>query len=187
MQQSKTKLLFYVAFVLLCADRMIMGQSSNKIDRGNHEKEYSDIDIISSQILSCPPWDEIEKGYIKKVESKILKDLSIIAENDIDKIRQALVYLFKKYPRNTALWSRVFLLNRYIFLVPEQSPVDDKLFGGWVGTPVKNDMVNRLWPFSYDSQGKLMLVGEFEGYLGPPYLGLYEFDYFRKKYSLRTK
>ena len=102
-------------------------------------------------------------------------------------IRKAIVLIFSTHPQDTSLWSRVFLLNRYLFQVPEISPIDGHLFGGWAGTPVENGMVNRLWPFSYDGQNRLQLVGEFEGYYGPPYRGLDEFDYFQKKFGLRRK
>jgi hypothetical protein len=83
------------------------------------------------------------------------------------------------------VWSRVFLLNRYLFQAPEKSPIDEQLFGGWAGTPIENGMVNRLWPFAYDSQNKLQLARDFEGYFGNGYRGLDEFDYFQKTFGLR--
>jgi hypothetical protein len=116
-----------------------------------------------------------------------MKCLELISENDITLIREAIVRLFSKYSQNTSLWSRVFILNRYLFQVPENSPIDEHLFGGWAGTPIENGMVNRLWPFSYDSQNRLQLVGEFEGGYGNGYRGLDEFDYFHKKFGLRRK
>jgi hypothetical protein len=154
----------------------------DKVSVGNRE-----VEVIASQILSCPAWDEIEKGYIKKVESKITKCLALVSEHDITILRKALVILFSQYPQDTSLWSRVFLLNRYLFRVPEKSPIDGNLFGGWAGVPIENGLVNRLWPFSYDGQNNLQLVGEFEGYFGNSYRGVDEFDYFQRKFGPRRK
>ena len=179
-------LMSLVILVTSQTERTIYAQNHNRPSKDIVSVENRDVEAIISQILSCPAWDELEKGDVK-TKDKIMKSLVLISENDITMIRAAVVLSCSKYPQSTSLWSRIFLLNRYLFQVPEKSPVDGKLFGGWAGTPIENGVVNRLWPFSYNSQNELQLTGDFEGYYGNGYKGVEEFDYFQKTFGLRKK
>jgi hypothetical protein len=165
----------------------VLAQNLSKPSKSIVSVGNKDAEVIASQVLSCPAWDEIENGGINEVQGKIMECLSAVSEHDITLIREAVALLYRQHSQNTSLWSRIFLLNRYLFLVPETSLVDGQLFGGWEGTPIENGMVNRLWPFSYDSQNNLQLTGEFKGYFGQGYMGLDEFDYFLKTFGLRKK
>ncbi|MDX2033499.1 MAG: hypothetical protein SF339_22675 [Blastocatellia bacterium] len=181
------KFVKFGVFIILAAQGsgLLLGQ---ELRASSNDKISMDGDVqkIASQIASCPAWDRIESENVA-VRKKIEKCLEAISRNDIVLIRQAIALLFEKNPLDSALWSRVFLLNRYLFAVPEKSPIDGSLFGGWAGVIVENGRVNRLWPFSIDAQNKITLIGDFEGYYGDAYKGLEEFDYFRKKYGLRDE
>lgn len=187
MRAKKIVLLSLAIVIIIQIEISVSAQPPGRYSKDAIVVEDKDAEVIVSQIFSCPAWDEVERGAIKKVESKIMECLALVSENNVIMIRKAIVLMFSKHTQGTALWSRVFLLNRYLFRVPEKSPIDEHLFGGWVGTPVGEGMVNRLWPFSYDSQKDLQLVGEFEGYFGHGYKGLDEFDYFHRKFGLRKK
>src|SRR5262249_55725407 len=174
-------ILLYALIVVCPSPTLCIGASSIKyIDQGSDK-----VEVIVSQILDCPVWNEYDENDLKKKESQIMKCLAKVADNDIVLIRSAVDLVFKKHDRDSSVDAQVFLLNWYLFQVPEKSPIEDVLFGGWVGREVSQGKVNRLWPFSYDIQGGLRLTGSFQGYFGNGYRGLDEFDYFQKKFGLR--
>src|SRR5262245_33841545 len=94
----------------------------------NEQSKNEDAEFISTLILSLPVWSELEKGDVKKIEGRILEKLDLISNNNILSIREAIKKLVEKYPYETSVWSQIFLLNRYLFRVPEDSPIDDRLF-----------------------------------------------------------
>jgi hypothetical protein len=163
----------------------VLAQQSNIPSNVNAQPTNQIVEKIISQIHSCPSWSDIERGGIMKVESRLMDSLAKVSENDIAMIREAIRILFSNPQQDTAMWAKVFILNRYLFQVPEESPIDDKLFGGWAGVQVNNGKVNRLWPLSHEVEGRLRIVGEFEGYFGNGYQGLDEFDYFQRTFGLR--
>ena len=146
----------------------------------------SSSEALAKKIQACPAWSEED---IKKMEVKIKIQscLTEIAEHDITLIREALSKLLSDDDVSTATLSRVFLLNRFLFEVPESSSLDYKIFGGWVGIPIDAGKINRLWPISRDAKGNLIIVGEFGGYFGHRYQALEEFDWFHHTFGLRKK
>jgi hypothetical protein len=80
--------------------------------------------------------------------------------------------------------SRVYVLNRYLFEVPESAESGEGLrFGGWI-VPELETGADLLWPWSR-SRRQLVLDGVFEGYLGHEYLALAEFDAFSERFGRR--
>src|ERR1700722_10818058 len=60
--------------------------------------------------------------------------------------------------------SVLYLVNRYIFNVPDVSPRSEaRFFGGWEGVPVTDNEVNLLWPLAVGKSGDLELSGAFGG------------------------
>lgn len=144
-------------------------------------------------LKTCPSWLLLAKGD-QKAKRDIIDHLEKIARHDPITIRQAVVRytsaLWSRQEYNAASASAVFLLNRFIFNAPEKEPLtssETPLFGGWAGTPKPDRAVNRLWPFTYDSEGTLQLTGRSGGYSGPPYRGIEEFDYFARNFGLRVR
>jgi len=88
--------------------------------------------------------------------------------------------------------SKVYLLFRVMFALPEHAPARELFgFGWWVQmefpdeTPNNKDgTVNLAWPISWNN-GKPLLVSGFQGYQGPPYDAVAEFDYLLKHYKYR--
>ncbi len=88
---------------------------------------------------------------------------------------------------NVSAMSKLFVLNRYLFDVPEFVPLNQPGFGAFVGVPVHEGLVNELWPWEVDSLGELRLTGFFRGYCGETFLALEEADAFRSRYGPRNR
>jgi len=144
------------------------------------------VEYITVLIRHCPDWAEVEPGN-KQSKDLILASLQNISNYDWRLIRKAIVKLINDHPSDTALWSRFFLLNRYIFDVPEKSEYNNQLFGGLAGVPIESGMINWLWPFSYDVNGDIQLVGKFEGYFGGHYQAVEEFDFFQDTFGVKKR
>jgi len=83
--------------------------------------------------------------------------------------------------------SKLFVVNRYLFDVPEFTPLNQRRFGAFAGVPVHGDLVNELWPWQVDARGEIRLIGFFRGYVGETYLALQEAVAFKRRYGLREK
>ena len=95
--------------------------------------------------------------------------------------------------------SKIFVLLRLLFDVPEEYPRDEaRFFGGWIilrvredgdwtmdDPPTREGTVNMLWPLGYED-GRLVLKGTIFAYRGFPYDGLWEYDYFASRFPLRA-
>jgi len=95
----------------------------------------------------------------------------------------------KPHTDDLSLISKLYLLLRLLFDVPEASNVV-AIFGAWIGEggPYPYDgseTVNLLWPLGYQNQ-RLILKSGFEGYLGAPYDGLAEYDFFASRFPWRA-
>jgi len=149
-------------------------------------KDDNDVEYIIVLIRSSPDWAEVEPGdQISKVG--ILGSLINTSNYDLRVIRRAIVKLINDHPSDKSLWNRFFLLNRYLFDVPEKYKHNNQLFGGPAGIPIKDGVINWLWPFSYDEVGDLQLVGVFEGYSTNPYQAVQEFDFFQKTFGFKRR
>lgn len=90
--------------------------------------------------------------------------------------------------------SKLYLLLRLLFQVPEEHPSDDsRFFGDWIGIPAgphqrdpDNTFTNLLWPLGYEDHN-LVLKASYLNYRGFPYSGLAEYDYFSSRFQLREK
>ncbi len=82
-------------------------------------------------------------------------------------------------------WSKIYVLNRFYFDVPDSETASKvKYFGGWGIPPQGKELVNILWPLAVNASGKIYLKGAFGGYTGDSYDALGEFDYFLSGYGL---
>ena len=143
------------------------------------------VEAITRQINACPAWSELRQGD-KKNKEEILKCLRRISKNETPIIRKSITQVNNEHLRDVAFDSRLFLINRYIFNT-SMTTFERKLFGGWAGVPLENGKIDWLWPFALNQQGKLQLIGEFDGYYGETYAVIKEFDYFLEKFGRRKK
>jgi hypothetical protein len=146
------------------------------------------INKVVKAIETCPAWRSASDDLSRK---KLLVCLEGISKNDLNVIRMAMErYIAFKRKRNSYdvdSMSRLYLLNRYIFDVPEKAEFSRSTFGGWMGVPHSSQEINLLWPLSFDRNGKLALTGRFAGYMGDDYLALEEFDHFKETYGQRPR
>jgi hypothetical protein len=81
--------------------------------------------------------------------------------------------------------SKVYVVARYCFDVPEFVPANEPGFGAFVGVPVEGDRVNELWPWETDEGDDLHLTGFFRGYSGESYQAVPEVEAFERRYGPR--
>jgi len=88
--------------------------------------------------------------------------------------------------------AKLHLLLRLIFDVPQAQPTDEAaIFSGWIGEGSaypfhETEYTNLLWPLS-SSISKLDIKAGHTSYIGTPYNGLAEYDYFFSKFPLRSE
>jgi len=161
-----------------------MGQNKSSTS----ESSKASADTVAREIERCPPWSELREGD-DATRQQIMKCLEQTANYDLVIIRQAMEkYVSIKRSEkafDVSAMSRLYVLNRYVFDVPEKASFERSTFGGWMGVPHDSSSINLLWPFTVDERGKLTLTGQFSGYSGDDYLALQEFDYFKEKYRVR--
>lgn len=145
---------------------------------------------IYNLLDSCPAWNRMGSQNDESFNS-ILKQLDEISKFDAALVRIAIVNYTEKNLKGRMTdidcYARIFLLNRYIFNVPDKLIKSKRPFGGWAGIPMSDDGVNWLWPFSLDKENKLVLTGKYLGFFGPDYQFLEEFDYLHKTFGIRKK
>lgn len=138
-----------------------------------------------------PPWSRITAtNSDPDSRVKILSELEVVNRQDTQDLRQAVnLYwtreVISKPSDELEAASRLFVLNRYVFNVPEWIPQGSKGYGVWKGVPVQDGNINLMWPLSL-REGHIDLLGNYAGYWGPPYLGLDEFDDFTSRYGRRN-
>jgi hypothetical protein len=82
----------------------------------------------------------------------------------------------------------IYIVNRIYFAVPEWIPKSEfRPFGGFVGWHRYDDeKVNIRFPLNISPDGRMTIEAGNTSYMGPPYQGLAEFDFFSSKYPSRT-
>lgn len=131
---------------------------------------------VVKTIHDVPPWAPASKAPAAAIE----KALAPLRAFNLADIRRGMELFIAHHVSagsySVEQMSRLFLVNRYILAIPEQVPrAEDRAFGGWF--PPGGEPSGPLWPFSLRN-GKLKLTGRFQGYAGPPYDALGEFDHF---------
>ena len=117
---------------------------------------------------SCEKISRYKLGVIRKAIEKYQKDLSLSGSYNVDSM------------------SGLYVLNRYLFNVPDNAPLGNGTFGGWGGVPETDKGINWLWPLSIDADNHFDIIGTYHGYGGQPYLAVWEFDHFNEKYKPRS-
>lgn len=141
---------------------------------------------LITALENSPAWSDLEG---EGDATKLLVACETIADYDTAKIRSAVQTLMRDRSGTTGDYiskiSRLYVLNRFLFDVPEFISNDEyEVFGYW-NSPTRGDIVNVLWPLSVDSDGSLALTGRHGAFFGPGYDALGEFDYFHKRFGRR--
>ena len=169
---------------LLCAIGCLHRTPASRV-----HKDESGVTTVSEQIRECPPWARITPGDIA-TQRRLIKCMEELSAENTSTLRQAIEKIIEEGPAENNdpfdEWSRLYVLNRFLFNVPRKSKLADaKFFGGWHGVPQDGIYIDLLWPLRIDSSGLIELVGTTKMYTGPPYQPLLEFDYFNHRFGRR--
>jgi hypothetical protein len=133
---------------------------------------------------SCPAWSDSSA----KTED-ILSHLAQVSARESSVIRAGMERFVARHisqkTYDIASMSKLFVLNRFLFAVPEKVKVAAPFFGGFEGVPYNQSVMNVMWPLSFSDGGHIRLSGRYSGYSGDNYLAVQEFDFFLKKYGRR--
>jgi hypothetical protein len=133
----------------------------------------------------CPSWANSGSD-----RSKIVACCKRISEAPTDLIRAGLLLFISRHTQDAsydiAAMARLFVLNRYLLVMPTAEP-NPSFFGGWEGIPQSQNTFDMQWPWSPNSEGVLILSGKYQGYSGHPFAAVEEFDQLLTKYSRRVQ
>jgi hypothetical protein len=153
------------------------------------------INKLRRDLDAAPPWIFSNQQNISVIDGKLMPVIVSISKLKESDVRIFIQSFLNRHPDGnehplddlTQAQSKIYVLNRYYFKVPSTEPLGQAVhFGGWV-VPIigDNSQQHMLWPLSEDSKKEFHITGTFQGYAGPGYNALQEFDFFFKKYGLR--
>lgn len=91
-------------------------------------------------------------------------------------------------PGNSEDETRIFLLLRVVFELPEHVPADERAsFKGWVNwpAPAPDGTVSLAWPIAWAADGPVV-VAPYEGFEGPEYAAVEEYRHLLERHPLRA-
>lgn len=144
---------------------------------------------IITKILKLSPWST--RHYKKEAWDRMIKTAKLLQETSPGIVKKALEQFIRRTmweDDSDQQWSKVFLLLRVMFLLPEaEDPSHACFFGGWVipwrVSKIESE-VNLGWPVLWEGNTP-KLVSEFNGYKGPPYRGEDEYMYYLNTFPFR--
>jgi hypothetical protein len=155
-----------------------------------------DVLSVVAAIERLPVWTTAS-AHNRSAEGAILTAMAKLNSVDTDTIGAAVVIFWERYcmptSKNTSIreWNdgkaKIYLLNRYLFDVPEwvkDSVID---WGGEFMPPCSELGVPMLWPLVRSSNGKLK-IAEYESteYVGGSYDGLRDWCFIKDNYPRRN-
>jgi hypothetical protein len=141
-------------------------------------------------LRSCPTWVDAGPNEDPKVKNEtadaILAAVSSLAALPNETLKDIVTSFDKETHGSPLALSRVYILNRVVFDVPEWRRRDDHfMFGVYSGIPYDSDHIAELWPLHFDSNGKPSLIDRLGITFAYGYLASAEFEYFVKHYPRR--
>lgn len=140
-----------------------------------------------------PPWPEhVRMGDEYSLQPTIDTACFLLHHTEAKRHRIVKAYFYiTALSGDYAAEDKLFLLMRVLFDVPEAQPQENAgIFAAWLaeGSPFleRGHTVNLLWPLEY--RDKQLVLRNIEGlsYIGPPYNGLAEYNYFVSSFPFRT-
>jgi hypothetical protein len=185
-----------VAALILVAAALILVVEACKRDAAMPQHMSAKGELLNEKVRdvvalldAMPAWatgDPIKPETCTAIKSKC-EAIRVRFSHSI--IRDAIVHVLQAadFKTETQTASKVFVLNRFLFEVPNDADAATiRYFGGWAGVPIKNGRVDMLWPWCQGTNG-LELENSFKGYFGEGYDGVGEFDYFKTHYDARKQ
>ncbi len=107
-------------------------------------------------------------------------------------IKESLATYTDHYRGDLDELSKVYILLRFLYDVPNSTPIENaKVFGGWMkpSEMIQGETFDMLWPVAnvQSKTGPMVpkVVDTFKGYTGVGYDAMGEYDYFNENFSLR--
>lgn len=155
----------------------------------NDQTFSKEVTNLIKLISEMPAWSDLfvdnknERGNVPE----FLQQIALVSTENIRQAMSAYVEISKNSEMgyDVSAMSRLYVLNRYLFNVPDKVESQKTRFGAFSGIPTEANTINELWPLSMNTNGKLILEGKFSGYFGESYLAVQEFDYFNELYGRR--
>ncbi|KPK76342.1 MAG: hypothetical protein AMJ79_07005 [Phycisphaerae bacterium SM23_30] len=183
-------LMMFVIYSLFgCSNR----DSSEQIndEEINHEKyEMVTEKYLVNMFSSLEPWPSsgaiTENGwqYYIQVAKTVQKTDPEVVKESLDNF----IYASLEEQILNEEESKIFLLMRVIFDLPEDAPKSKlrsyKGWSNWQLSELPNNRVNLSWPIKWDGH-KPRLISYYEGSMGIPYQASLEYEYLKKNYKFR--
>lgn len=146
------------------------------------------LDYTGKLIQQIPSWlDGYDSSKAKKLYD-LARQISYLPYTDLRASLQTYYNVFARAEGSTEALSKVYLLLRVLYILPEAADVNTvKVFGGFINPDVEQSATafNVSWPVKATGYGKITVSGKFEGYIGAPYDAVAEADYFNSSFPRR--
>jgi len=150
---------------------------------------------LSARLKEIEPWPEASTNY-DDLNWQRLESLARVMQTASPKAIVTMLYKYQQAgtdtPEETAADSKLYLLLRVVFDLPERSRASGtrNVFGGWVTMKEQfneDGSENRAWPVIWN-HGRPYLVSGFYGIQGinARYRAVEEYEYFRRHFKLRN-
>jgi hypothetical protein len=118
---------------------------------------------ISIELDRCPCWGDFASGEVELREgiTRLYRQLATYPTETIrEGVELELVSHKGELPGETGAALKVFAFLRVVFDVPPKGVASDARCAiGSMGNPVRNGVLDLLWPYSIDRDGKMSLTG----------------------------
>jgi hypothetical protein len=146
---------------------------------------------VEALLDETPAWAGVEAGdaeALAEIERR-MRRLDTFSPEDVE--AGARRYVASRSAGGDAFdvdaMSKVYVLARYLFDVPDAVPGGRPRFASFIGVPVREGVVDELWPWEAGPDGEPDLTGYFRGYAGETYNALGELDAFKERYGFRRR
>src|SRR5262245_48324193 len=143
---------------------------------------------LVDMIVKMPPWFAVQ--HPSDVEcQKIEQTLLSIDEYKTHEIRRAIEYCLNRSANDSneldMLGSKVFLIIKYVFDVPDSDLEFSVIVDGWLRKQDSQNASSRLWPLKLNRDGSPRVIDIFHGRSGPKYKPLNDFDSHERLFGRR--
>lgn len=147
-----------------------------------------EVDEAARAIPSVPIWRA--DGDYRPQDWEALRRAAVVVQRaQPEHVTEALSFYMRHAPNSPRAHagSRPHLLMRMVFELPARLPREGfHFYGGWIGSEAafSGGTVNPSWPIRWDG-GTPVLVGRFEGLMGPGYQAEAEYRALLSRYPMR--
>ena len=177
--------------VVSCVCTMLMGCASTRWVCLETQRRTTRISTLVQYFWALPVWPIEHRSFHATEWQHFVDTAALIQRCRADDVREALAKFVSEVTTNRppgpgAPESKVFLLLRVVFDLPDDAPiVERRSYVGWMNWPDgDNGRVNLAWPIEWN-EGRPRLIDRCVGRVGGPYDAPAEYEYFLAKYRFR--